>query len=117
MERLYSEFGQRLRKVRADAGLTQKQVADRVGLKRTSITNIERGRQHIALHQLFLLASAVGCQPQDLLPDGAAALEDLVGPDVLKALPANEEERVFATRILQKRIAAQANPRKEPVRQ
>ena len=45
VERLYKEFGQRLRKAREDAQLTQKEVADRVGLKRTSITNIERGRQ------------------------------------------------------------------------
>lgn len=50
------------------ARLTQQDVAQRVGLSRTSITNIERGRQHIPLHFLYLLASAVGVPPEQLLP-------------------------------------------------
>jgi transcriptional regulator with XRE-family HTH domain len=86
MEGLYREFGELLRTHRRQAGLTQNQVAERVGLARTSITNIERGQQHVPLHQLFRLASAVGVQPAELLPTGSAALEELVSPDTLRAL-------------------------------
>src|SRR5690242_113789 len=56
---LYVEFGRQLREARDDAGLTQGQLADAVGLSRTSITNIEAGTQPVALHMLFALSRAV----------------------------------------------------------
>ncbi len=106
VELLYKEFGRLLRKSRSDAKLTQGQVAERVGLTRTSITNIERGRQHVGLHQLFLLAAAVGVQPADLLPSGSAALEELIPERVLRALPDDPQDRDFVARVLGKSHAA-----------
>jgi transcriptional regulator with XRE-family HTH domain len=75
VERFYREFGRLLRQARerAEPKITQKQLADRVGLTRTSITNIELGKQHVSLHALFTLASAVGLKPSELLPDAAFA--------------------------------------------
>lgn len=99
---LYKEFGRLLRQSRGNARMTQGQVAERVGLTRTSITNIERGTQHIALHQLFLLASAVGVAPTELLPDPKAALEELVSRRALRGLDADDEGRDFAARVLSK---------------
>src|SRR3954453_20573545 len=86
VQRLYQEFGQLLREARISADLTQQDVARRVGLTRTSITNIERGTQHISLHQLFLLANAVGKEPTDLLPSGEVSLEDLIPAAALEGL-------------------------------
>jgi len=77
-------------------------VAARVRLSRTSITNIERGQQHVALHQLFLLASAVGCTPEELLPAESVSLEDLLPAEVLAQLAEDQEGRDFAVRILSK---------------
>lgn len=102
MEALYRAFGRALRSAREDAELTQKQLAERVGLSRTSVTNIERGSQHVALHQLFLFAAAVGVEPSALLPDGEVALEELVPADALEGLDASPEDREFAVRLLQK---------------
>ena len=102
VEALYKEFGAALRKARKDAGLTQEEVGRRVNLSRTSITNIERGKQHVALHQVFLLASAVGCQPEALLPDQEIPIEDLLSPDALAMVAEDEEGRDFAVRILRK---------------
>jgi transcriptional regulator with XRE-family HTH domain len=102
VEALYRSFGRGLREAREEAGLTQRQVAERVGLTRTSVTNIERGNQHIALHQLFLLADAVGREPTELLPNGEAALEELVPARALKNLDADPFEREFAVRVLRK---------------
>jgi transcriptional regulator with XRE-family HTH domain len=105
MDRLYKQFGQLLRQARVEFKLTQEDVAERVHLKRTSITNIERGRQHIALHQLFLLAAAVGKSPSDLLPDAQTANEELLPGqmDSLRAATDDEEDVAFATAILSKR--------------
>lgn len=66
---LYQEFGSHLRRARRSAELTQERLADQVGLSRTSITNIEKGRQHVTLYVLFLLADALNVKPSDLLPD------------------------------------------------
>jgi len=73
-----------------------------VGLTRTSITNIERGIQHINLHQLYLLAAAVGLRPAQLLPDHDGAIEDLLPERALKALEKDAEGRDFAARVLRK---------------
>jgi transcriptional regulator with XRE-family HTH domain len=76
VEPIYRDFGRRLRKARAKATLTQEGLAQRVGLTRTSITNIEQGNQHVGLHLLYQLAKAVGVPPVDLLPDESATTDD-----------------------------------------
>lgn len=105
MDALYEEFGTLLRRHRSDAGLTQSQVAERVGLTRTSITNIERGRQHISLHQLYLLASAVGVDPVALLPDQRTAGDDVLPANALRVIGEDDEGREFAARVLRKTAA------------
>jgi transcriptional regulator with XRE-family HTH domain len=100
VQRLYLEFGRLLREARSLADLTQQEVGRRVGLTRTSITNIERGSQHISLHQLFLLANAVGRKPTDLLPADGVDLRDLVPPDAFAGLELSEEDEGFAVRVL-----------------
>jgi transcriptional regulator with XRE-family HTH domain len=65
---LYLSFGRLVRKHREHAKLTQEALGSRIGLSRTSITNIEKGRQHVALHQLFEIAGALEVPPMALLP-------------------------------------------------
>jgi len=67
-DRLYPEFGKLVRGHRRRLGLTQDQLAERVGLSRTSITNIEQGRQKVLLHQVFTLADSLEVAPAALLP-------------------------------------------------
>ncbi len=72
----YRAFGELVRLHREGRqGLTQEKLGRLVGLSRTSITNIERGRQHIALHQLFAIAEALKVRPDALLPASAGAGE------------------------------------------
>ncbi len=54
---------------RERAGLTQDALAARVSLSRTSVTNIEKGRQKVLLHTFWGLADALGVAPAVLLPD------------------------------------------------
>jgi transcriptional regulator with XRE-family HTH domain len=65
----YREFGQRVRVARKKANLSQEALGRAVGLTRTSVTNIEKGRQHVPLHMAFVLAEAMKSHPDDLLPD------------------------------------------------
>jgi transcriptional regulator with XRE-family HTH domain len=102
MNPLNEEFGRLVRAARNREGLTQSQVAERVGLSRTSVTNIEKGRQTVLLHQIFLFASALGMAPQDLLPMGATESEDRLPERAVRAMPKDEQDRAFVTRVIQR---------------
>ena len=66
---LYRAFGKLVKLHRQrPPKLTQEKLGLMVGLSRTSITNIEKGRQHVALHQLFAFAEALRVRPEALLP-------------------------------------------------
>jgi transcriptional regulator with XRE-family HTH domain len=115
MDGLYKQFGTQLRDLRKAAGLTQDQVAERVELKRTSITNIERGRQHIALHQLYLLANAVGKAPSDLLPETEPVLQELLpkkGVAALRASAEDDQDLAFAAQVISKAKTENGKPAK-----
>lgn len=64
----YAEVGRRLYRARRRAGLTQEGLAELVGLSRTSITNIEKGRQKLLLHTLGDLAKVLNVEASALLP-------------------------------------------------
>jgi|SRR5690606_25099643 len=68
------EFGRALRSVRKKMGLSQQELADRVGLSRPSIVNIELGRQGISLDQLYVFAGALGVNAAELLPNAMPVL-------------------------------------------
>ncbi len=65
---LYRYLGQRLREQRTSLGMTQQQVAVATGQLRTSIANIEAGRQRPPLHVLYLICAELGLEIIDLLP-------------------------------------------------
>lgn len=54
------QFGRAVRKLREQHNLTQAELATRVGLSRTSVTNLESGRQNPSLTLLPELALALG---------------------------------------------------------
>jgi len=68
---VYVEFGRNVRRLREREGfgLSQDALSKRVGLSRTSVTNIEKGRQQVPLHALYTFADALGVEPIVLLPD------------------------------------------------
>lgn len=85
MDTFYEEFGARVRACRLKRQFTQETLAERVGLRRTSITNLEAGNQHVPLHVLVRLAQELEVSPADLLPDHLAADSGRADP-VMQAL-------------------------------
>lgn len=65
---LYKAIGERIKACRTQARVTQKQLADEIGVERTSITNIESGLQKLPIHQLYRICQALKVDPFDLLP-------------------------------------------------
>jgi len=92
---VYKEFGSRLREAREAAGLRQETVAERVGLSRASIANIEGARQRFPLHVAYALAEAVNVPVSELLPRERPAPDESHVPDrLLRSVSAPEREWV-----------------------
>lgn len=66
-ESVYRLFGARVEHIRETLGLTQLDLSKKVGLERTSIANIEAGRQRILLHDIEVFSKAFGITPKQLL--------------------------------------------------
>ena len=69
IRRLCAEFGARIRAARKKAGLTPQALGHLVGLSRSSIVNLEVGRQRAPVHVVWNLTQALGVSVADLLPD------------------------------------------------
>lgn len=82
-DKIYRLFGDRVRELREKRNVTQEELGRRVDLSRTSITNIEKGRQRVLLHQMVSIASALEANPEELMPPASTAVEDLtLRPDI-----------------------------------
>lgn len=54
-----TEFGKRVRELRARSGISQELLADRAGLDRTYISGVERGERNISILNIEKIASAL----------------------------------------------------------
>lgn len=64
----YVELGKRLRIAREKAGMTQVELARKIRMSRTSVSNIEAGRQGISVAALYAIAAAIGVEPSEVMP-------------------------------------------------
>ena len=65
----YRVFGSAVSARRTALGVTQAQLASKVGMSRASIANIESGRQSVLLHHVYAIAAALDfTKISDLLP-------------------------------------------------
>jgi transcriptional regulator with XRE-family HTH domain len=65
---LYKFVGKRIRAVREKRKVSQDRLAKLIGLTRTSVTNIEGGKQKLLLHTLVDIARQLHVSAAELLP-------------------------------------------------
>lgn len=101
-EQIYLSLGNALKTARENRGHTQAYVSQQVGLNRTSINNIEHGRQRIQVHTLYALANTLGVSPKDLLPEPAPGTGPVLYEDELDLFPQDlmPEEAVWINSVL-----------------
>jgi transcriptional regulator with XRE-family HTH domain len=80
----YLAVGSRIAARRAGR-ITQEALASRASLTRTSIINIEKGRQQILLHTLVDIANALQVSPIELIPE-MESIDNLLRDKPQKAL-------------------------------
>jgi transcriptional regulator with XRE-family HTH domain len=89
-ERLYERVGRKIREVREAQEMSQEELAGILQLKRTSVTNIELGRQKLTLEAIYRLCDRFGLEIQDVLP----ALEVLRAPPAQSITVGGESHEV-----------------------
>jgi DNA-binding XRE family transcriptional regulator len=100
----YQEFGRRLAVARRAAKVTQEALSKSVGLSRTSIVNIEKGRQPVQLHLVGKMASSLGIAAAMLIPDPSLLKPAELPADIAKVSEHNRPwvERIFSSSGLRK---------------
>jgi len=69
IEDFYALVGSKVRSARVAAEISQEFLANKVGLTRSSVANLEAGRQRIALHLFAAIAHALNKDACELLPE------------------------------------------------
>lgn len=64
----YALTGSRIREARKRRKWNQADLADEIGLTRSSVANVEAGRQRLLLHGLLRIAVALDVPTESLLP-------------------------------------------------
>lgn len=62
-----TEFGQRLRELRLERGLSQERLGELAGLDRTYVSSAEAGRRNVSLKTIHKLAEALEVEARDLV--------------------------------------------------
>ena len=52
-------FGQAVRKIRRDQGISQEELAERCGLHRTYISDVELGKRNVSLENIERIATSL----------------------------------------------------------
>jgi transcriptional regulator with XRE-family HTH domain len=59
-------FGDRIRALRHDRGLSQERLAELAGVHRTYLSSLERGERNVSLDNIYAIAEALGVPPAEL---------------------------------------------------
>ena len=70
-----AEFGERLRKLRGEKGMSQKDVADAVGMTQAAISQLESGRRVATPKTVKRLAEAIGVDIEELAGEDEGEFE------------------------------------------
>ncbi|WP_175037895.1 helix-turn-helix domain-containing protein [Burkholderia contaminans] len=65
----YRGLGSSVRRAREASSLTQEELAAAIGISRTSLTNMELGRQRVLVDQLAGIASTLKVSIESLIPE------------------------------------------------
>jgi transcriptional regulator with XRE-family HTH domain len=63
-------FGERIRALRQNRGLSQERLADIAGIHRTYLSSLERGERNVGLDNVYAIAAALGVSPAELFDGG-----------------------------------------------
>lgn len=66
-DKFIKKFGQRLKEIRKEKGMSQEQLALETGFELSQIGRIERGEVNTSISHLAEIANALGVKPEELV--------------------------------------------------
>ena len=69
IERAYNLIGQKIKYFRKEKDISQKELADKIEMSRTSLVQIENGVQKIQIDKLYQIADVLNITVSDLIPN------------------------------------------------
>jgi transcriptional regulator with XRE-family HTH domain len=96
--RLFILIGEKIRKYRGE--MRSGELAKKVNLSRTSIANIEKGRQHVTIDALWRIATLLKVDPHQLLPT-AEEVEVTFDDIYLKQLALSEAKKRWVKGVIE----------------
>src|SRR5215472_2378364 len=106
----YKQVGENIRKSRAKLDKSQDEVAMTVGLQRSSISNIEKGRQKLLLHTFIEIAGALQTEPSNLLAPRSEPPHGAIQWETQKKLSDPPEK---ASAFIEAAVGLQKRPKKK----
>lgn len=67
MSSFYKKLGQRIRKLREEAGLSQEEFSKKIGINRVSISQLEKGERKILAEEIAKISKIFNITPDNLL--------------------------------------------------
>jgi transcriptional regulator with XRE-family HTH domain len=98
-------FGAVVKRLRQQGGMTQADLAERLGMARTSVSNLEAGGQNLPINSLPALAAALGVRADALVADALHGAQANTGDDLLTSVE-DPALRDWATRVVANRQAS-----------
>jgi transcriptional regulator with XRE-family HTH domain len=112
---LYRRLGRAVAKRRDELGLTQGEVAEKLGLSRASLANLENGRQRIMVHQLFGLVNALKLKSiLDLVPETWVLAEPLPAIKMTGGAALSPQEQSTVASLLASALAEDRLKKRAP---
>lgn len=90
--------GKRIKEYRIKAGLTQEELAEKVGISPNYLSAIERGVKLVRLDKLVCVINEINCTADDILMDvikKSYEKKTSVLLDTLSKLPEHEQKRIY----------------------
>ena len=86
LEKLLKEIGARIRELRKENGLSQLELADKVGCSETHLSNIETGTTKVSLSALVRIANALSVSVDNFLADNLVSARPQLENDLQQVL-------------------------------
>ena len=106
------DVGERIKKARKAAGLTQKELADKIHMSQSYIADMERSRHNPSLSALQLIASALKLDISEFIGNGTTIQETGLSTDEIDLVMAyrslSDDNKEFTKTMVYKLIPPKA---------
>lgn len=105
----YYEIGQRIRKFRKASGLSQEELAEKVGISTTHMCHIETGNTKLSLSVLVSITEALDSRADDLLFGKPTATRSAAIEEILSVLEGCNSQQLLVIHDIVKSASISMN--------